>query len=193
MHIVATIRWHLTRSSNIDFYPGSVLVWQDQVDLFRKTAEKYGRIDIVLANAGVDEVLEDVFVDSLTDSGQLEEPSLIVLDINLRGAIYTAKLALSYFRKRKTKGSLVLTGSAASYLDTPGIPVYNASKHVVLGLMRSLRDTLTEEGLIRANIVAPWFTQTPFTAHVLHLWEAYGLPLNQPIDIARAIIFLALK
>ena len=178
---------------NVDFYPGSVLVWQDQLNLFQGTVDKYGRIDIVLANAGVDEVLEDVFVDSYDDAGQLKAPTLIVLDINLRGAIYTSKLALSFFRKLGVQGSLVLTGSAASYLDTPGIPVYNASKHGMLGLVRSLRDTLTQEGLVRANVVAPWFTQTPFTAHVLHLWQGNNLPINQPIDIAWAILFLALN
>lgn len=178
-------------SSNVDFHHGSVIVWQDQLNLFEKTIQKHGRIDAVIANAGVDEALEDVFEDVLDTTGQIKEPTLVVLDVNLRGAIYTAKLALSFFRKLNHKGSLTLTGSAASYLDTPGIPVYNAAKHGILGLMRSLRDTLTKEDLVRVNVVAPWFTQTPFTAYALEQWQTLSLPINQPVDVALAIIYLA--
>ena len=71
--------------------------------------------------------------------------------------------------------------------------MYNAAKHGVIGLVRSLRDTLREEGLVRANVVAPWFTLTPFTAEVAGLWQANGLPVNTPEDVARAIAFLALN
>lgn len=183
----------LTRRRNVQFFHGSVLDWNDQLSVFETTLQKHGRIDIVLANAGIDEVAEDAFVDSLDEKGRLLPPTLIVLDVTLRGAIYTAKLALSFFRKQQVLGSLVLTGSAASYLDTPGIPIYNAAKHGVLGLVRSLRDSLKAEGLIRANVVAPAFTQTRFTQHLLELWEKENLPINQPEHIARAITFLALN
>lgn len=160
--------------------------------VFEKTIAKHGRVDIVLANAGIDEI-EDTFADVLDDGGRLQPPKLIVLDVNLLGVIYTTKLALSFFRKLGIQGSLVITGSAASYLDTPGIPVYNAAKHGVLGLVRSLRDTLAQEGLVRASVVAPSFVQTPFTAHLIHLWKREGLPINQPEDVAYAIVFLALN
>ncbi|KAL2846085.1 hypothetical protein BJX68DRAFT_241503, partial [Aspergillus pseudodeflectus] len=177
---------------NVQFFHGSVLSWDDQLNIFEKTTQKYGRVDIVLANAGIGESAEDVFVDTFDRRHKLEAPTLVVFDVNIRGAIYTTKLALSYFRRLNIPGSLVLTGSAASYLDTPGIPVYNAAKHGVIGLVRSLRDTLSAEGLIRANVVAPWFTKTPFTTKVIQRWEENGLPVNQPIDVARAIAFLAL-
>ncbi len=161
--------------------------------MFEKTVKKHGRVDVVLGNTGIDEVAEDAFADTFDDEGKLKAPTLVVLDVNIRGAIYTTKLALSYFRRLGIKGSLVLTGSAASYLDTPGIPVYNASKHGVIGLVRSLRDTLQEEGLIRANVVAPWFTLTPFTAKVAGVWQEKGLPVNTPAQVARAIVYLALN
>ncbi len=173
--------------------------WADQLALFEGTAQKHGRIDIVLANAGVDEVLEDVFADTLDPAtGQLQAPTLIVLDIDLRGVLFTAKLALSFFRRLGTRdAAFVATGSAASYLDTPGIPVYNAAKHGVVGLVRSLKDSLRAQAsdaqTIRANVVAPAFVQTKFTQHVLHLWQREKLPINQPDDIARALLFLALN
>ncbi|KAJ9145143.1 NAD(P)-binding protein [Pleurostoma richardsiae] len=178
---------------NVHFFHGSVTTWEDQLKVFEWTVEKYGRVDIVLANAGIDEVVEDAFADKFDESGKLQAPTLIVLDVTLRGVIFTIKLALSYFRRLKIRGSIVATGSAASYLDTPGIPVYNAAKHGVLGLVRSLRDSLKEEGLIRANVVAPSFTATPFTKNLIHFWRREGLPINEPEQIARAILFLAVN
>lgn len=165
--------------------------WDDQLNIFEQTIKKRGRVDIVIANAGIDEVAEDVFVDTYDNEGKLKAPSLIVLDVNIRGVIFTIKLALSYFRRLNIRGSLVATGSAASYLDTPGIPVYNAAKHGVIGLIRSLRDTLAEEGLVRTNVVAPWFTATPFTQKLVPIWAQNGLPINKPDDIAKAIIYLS--
>jgi hypothetical protein len=47
--------------------------------------------------------------------------------------------------------------------------------------------------LVRANVVAPWFTLTPFTERVAPVWEGAGLPVNSPADVARAIVFLALN
>lgn len=179
--------------SNVHFFHGSVTSWDDQLKVFEWTVEKYGRVDIVLPNAGIDEIVEDAFADKFDDNGKLQAPTLIVLDVTLRGVIYTVKLALSYFRRLKINGSIVATGSAASYLDTPGIPVYNAAKHGVLGLVRSLRDSLKEEGLIRTNVVAPSFTATPFTKNLIHFWKREGLPINEPVDVARAIIFLAVN
>lgn len=179
-------------NSELTFYHGSVSVWSDQLRVFEAAIEKHGCVDVVIGNAGINEV-EDVFVDSFDEGGKLKAPTLVVLDVNIRGAIYTTKLALSFFRKLGIKGSLVLTGSAASYLDTPGIPVYNAAKHGVIGLVRSLRDTLREEGLVRVNVVAPWFTATPFTAKLTEKWKANGLPANQPIDVAWALLYVALN
>ena len=167
--------------------------WDDQLNLFEETINKHGRVDIVIANAGIDEVAEDAFVDVFDNQGKLKPPTLVVLDVTLRGVLYTTKLALSYFRRLKIAGSLVATGSAASYLDTPGIPVYNSAKHGVIGLVRSLRDNLAQEGLIRANVVAPSFTATPFTQQVLQVWKESQLPVNQPDDVARAILFLGLN
>ncbi|KAL1903161.1 hypothetical protein Sste5346_000446 [Sporothrix stenoceras] len=197
----------------VRFYEGSVSIWADQLRIFEGVIAQYGRVDLVFANAGIDEVVEDVFVDTIDEAtGKLQEPKLLVLDVTLRGVILTTKLAISTFRKQlkaaqegatgtraaKTDtpgGSLVITGSAASYLDTPGIPIYNTAKHGVLGLLRSLRDQIEGEthGGIRINLVAPAFVQTQFTAHVLHHWIRESLPINQPIDIANALLFLALN
>ncbi|OAA54248.1 NAD(P)-binding domain protein [Niveomyces insectorum RCEF 264] len=185
--------------SNVTFYPGSVIEWADQLHVFESAVAAHGHVDIVLANAGIDEVAEDAFVDTFdAATGKLQPPTLVVLDVNLRGVLYSAKLALSFFRRYPAPdgpggGSFVATASAASYLDTPGIPVYNAAKHGVLGFMRSLRNTLPPAAHIRVNVVAPAFVQTKFTQHLLAAWQHAGLPVNQPDQVAPALAYLALN
>lgn len=84
------------------------------MELFQAGHVKFGSIDVVLANAGVNEagnLFEDV-TDKAT--GKLLPPKLKTLDINLLGVIYTTKCAVHYFAKSGgTPSQLVLTGSAA--------------------------------------------------------------------------------
>lgn len=81
------------------------------------------------------------------------------MEVNLIGTIYTAKLAMHYFRRQPADPArdhcLIIKGSIAAYLDMPGSPQYNVSKWGVRGLFRSLRRTAWREG-IRVNFVAPW-------------------------------------
>lgn len=83
------------------------------LELFQVGYLKFGGIDVVLANAGingVDDMLESKF-DSQT--GKLLPPNLKTLDVNLLGVMYTVKCAVHYFAKVETPCQLVLTGSAA--------------------------------------------------------------------------------
>ena len=87
------------------------------------------------------------------------KPAFRIVDVNLYGVLYTAKLALHYFRRQPLSSSrdrcLIIKSSAASFIDMPGSPQYNVAKHGTKGLMRSLRWTTWKEG-IRINNVCPW-------------------------------------
>lgn len=136
--------------------------WSDQLALFEVGYKKFGALDIVLANASVQEIgniLEDKY-DS--ESRKLLPPVLQTIDVNLLGVIYTTKLAIHYFAKQQhTKQfQLVLTGSAACFLDTPPLWTYCAAKAGVMGLMRSLRTQLPKSNGVTVNMVAPWMTST---------------------------------
>ena len=90
--------------------------WDDVLELFQAGYTHFGALDIVLANAGVNEIgslLKDE-IDSVT--GKLLPPPLKTLDVNLVGIMYTTKCAVHYFAKMNGKPcQLVLTGSAARY------------------------------------------------------------------------------
>ncbi|KAL3455057.1 hypothetical protein BJX64DRAFT_298240 [Aspergillus heterothallicus] len=118
--------------------PGSKFVqcntasWDDQVRLFKEAAESSltGRISYVP-----------------------QKSSLDTIDVNINGALYTAKLAMHYFVKRNGQvpspeqedTCLVLIGSGAAFLDVPRAPQYAASKWA----MRSL-----------VNVISPWYVRT---------------------------------
>ncbi|OAL38361.1 hypothetical protein AYO20_02420 [Fonsecaea nubica] len=137
--------------------------------MFEETLAKSpsGRVDIVVANAGISGQ-DPVFVDDSSASTP-QKPNLKILDINLIGVFYTIKLALFYFRKQFNAAvsagnegpdsSLVLQGSLAGYVDQPGSPQYNASKFGLRGTMRCLRRTSLQHGT-RVNYIAPWYIKT---------------------------------
>jgi NAD(P)-dependent dehydrogenase (short-subunit alcohol dehydrogenase family) len=67
-----------------------------------------------------------------------------------------------------------------------------ASKSAVLGLARSLAQRLPASHNIRVNVVCPSLTRTPLASmHVLPFFEKHKLPINEPMDIADSVLFLA--
>lgn len=126
-----------------------VTVWEDQVQLFDEAAKlsSSGKVDFVVANAGIIHS-DDVFTfdgkptttqrfgsDSSSPGAKdgPKKPSLDIVDVNLHGALYTAKLAMHYFVEQngtdihpaQTDTCLVLIGSGAAYLDCPRGPQYS--------------------------------------------------------------------
>ena len=92
-----------------------------------------GHIVLVFANAGVIQPTS-IWDDELSPDGDLLEPSLLTLDVTLKGVIFTAKLAVSCFKRNPTPGgALVFTASSSSYNERPMLPLYSISKHGVSG------------------------------------------------------------
>lgn len=121
------------------YHKTDVTSWSSLSALFSSTFATHKRIDILLANAGIGEA-EDFFLDSFDEEGNLREPTYKVLNVNLKGALACVKLAVHYFCKNPDErgGKIVLTGSTAAYMNE-SIPIYQASKHALLGLMRAMR------------------------------------------------------
>lgn len=115
----------------------------------------------MVANAGIhrpDEVFEQPHPDQ-----EPAKPDLTIVDINIKGPLYTAKLAAHYFIRQNgstpTLGQedtcLILIGSGAAFLDCPRAPQYSASKWAMRGIMHSLRRTTYYYGS-RVNVISPW-------------------------------------
>jgi 3-oxoacyl-[acyl-carrier protein] reductase len=150
-----------------------------------EATERWGRVDVVLANAGIN---RDGFVHQLTDERWDE-----VLRVNLTGAFYLCRSAFARFGA--DGGSIVAT-SSVSALGNLGQANYAASKSGLVGLVRTLALEGAERG-IRVNAVAPGFTATRMVESVPQRVReklVARIPMKRlarPEEIARAMLFLA--
>ncbi|GAM42084.1 3-hydroxyacyl-CoA dehydrogenase [Talaromyces pinophilus] len=173
------------------FVAVDVTNYQSVLVLFKTALSWHGRIDHVIANAGVVE-RGNWFDPALTVESVEEVPSSTVLDVNLLGCLYCARIATVYLRQNRSENedrSLTLVSSVAGFKESPGIFVYQASKHGVLGLMRSLRKyiSLPTTHNIRVNAICPWMTETGMVAGIEEAWHKANLPTNRPLDVAKVI------
>ena len=154
--------------------------------LYGTVRDRAGRIDVLVANAGVGiaapfgEVTED-----LIDS---------VFATNVKGTIFTLQQALPLLSEN---ASVILTGSTAATRPDPGLEVYAASKAAVRALARGWALSARSHGF-RVNVVSPGGTRTPGLLELVApemLEQAEGaVPLGrlaEPEEIAAVTTFLA--
>ncbi|KAF8256820.1 hypothetical protein EI94DRAFT_1693694 [Lactarius quietus] len=167
----------------------NVVNWDDQVALFELALERYGAVDIVIPNAGITEIDKGVCSGELTVvNGKPIAPNLLTLDVNLKGVFYTVHLGVHYVKRNRSPDSwkaIVLIGSVASWVGIPRAPQYAASKHGVLGLMRSIDPIVTADN-IRIATIHPWFADTGILDLPVRIMLA-GIPLLPVPRIAGAI------
>ena len=111
--------------------------------LFAAVAEKWGKIDILFANAGIGKFVP---VADATES-HFDE----IFDINVRGLFFTVQKALPHLNDGS---AIVLNASVVDELGMPGASVYSASKAAVRSFARTLTAELADRG-IRINVVSP--------------------------------------
>ena len=142
--------------------------------------EQFGRLDILVANAGV---LSWGRVWELTD-----EQWDAVIGVNLTGTFRTLRAVLPAMIEAGNGGSVVVVSSSAGLKATPGNGHYSASKHGLVALTNSLAIELSEFG-IRVNSIHPYSVDTPmiepdlmmqvFAKHP-HYVHSFGPMLLQP-------------
>lgn len=163
-------------------------------DVAASVFNAYGRIDIVLANAGIASgggSAMDLTVEQWRE----------VIDVNLSGTWYFCQALIPYLIQGGRGGSVVITSSAAGLRGGPGWVHYTASKHAVVGLMRALAhelaphniriNTVHPTGVATPMIVNPWFealaAQSPELKRTRNLLD---VDLLDPADVSNAILWL---
>ena len=153
---------------------------------FEEIKNKYGRIDVLVNNAGVSS--STPFADYT-----MEEYDRVV-NTNVKSVFVCSKAALDYLKE--TKGCIINTSSMVSIYGQPAGVMYPATKFAVNGITKSLSRELAPMG-IRVNAVAPGVTETDM---VKNLPEQVIEPLiktiplgriGTPTDIAYAFLYLA--
>ena len=173
---------------------GDISLAETALEIRQKTLDAWGRIDVLVANAGIQTG------GSLLGTG--EQDWDMILAVNLKGVAHCCKAVLPAMREQQC-GAIVIVSSVNAVVGSAGMAMYDASKAAVLALMRNLAVENGEYG-IRVNAVAPGATLTDY-----HLQRAaasgmtgqqlrettrgYGLlgRAAEPDEIARAICFLA--
>jgi SDR family mycofactocin-dependent oxidoreductase len=169
----------------------------------RRAVDELGHLDVVCANAGIASFGR---VWELTDEQWGE-----LLDVNLTGIWRTVRAAIPTMIEAGNGGSLILTASFAANKGVPNIGHYVASKHGVVGLMRTLAHELAEYG-IRANTVNPssvgtgmFFNEETYRffrpdladpgrddmAEVAGVLNLLPTPWVEPVDVSNAVVYLA--
>jgi NAD(P)-dependent dehydrogenase (short-subunit alcohol dehydrogenase family) len=140
-------------SSNLLFLRGDVTKIEDQTEALNKVLDAFGRVDVYVSNAGV----FDGFV-SLAElpDDRLDEAFELIFNVNVKGGLLGAKVF--YPELKKNKGNIIFTLSNAAFYPNGGGPIYTASKHALVGLVRQLAFELAPE--VRVNGVSPGGTLT---------------------------------
>lgn len=159
----------------------------DAIDrLYAAADAQFGRIDAIVANAGI-----------ILHSGPLHETSLAdwdrTIDTNLRGTFLTLRAGARYLVHQGEGGSILATGSSTAVRPAAGGAAYIASKGAIHALMRAMVSELGPHG-IRVNLIVPGQTATPPLQRIPGFLEqaAAKLPLGrvaEPEEIARLVAF----
>jgi 3-oxoacyl-[acyl-carrier protein] reductase len=157
----------------------------DQVEaLVEKTMEKWGRIDVLVNNAGITR-------DTLLLRMKPEEWQAVI-DLNLTG-VFLCTRAVSKIMLKQKSGRIVNITSVAGQMGNPGQANYSAAKAGVIGFTRTVARELASRG-ITVNAVAPGFIATDMTADLKAEGILQMIPLSrygQPEEVAGMIGFLA--
>ena len=156
-------------------------------EVIKKTIDHFGKIDILINNAGVGDVMGPVVNTSEEDWDR-------VLRINLKSVFLFCKGVVPFMMKNK-KGSIVNIASLAGKEGNENMAPYSVSKAGIICLSRVLAKEVVKDG-IRVNSIAPALIKTDFTSippkEVINTLIA-KIPLGRmgnPEEIANVILFL---
>jgi len=171
---------------------------EDARRMVQATVERFGRLDVLFNNAGVESAMP------LTEVPEEEWDR--VIGVNLKGVYLGCKYAIPEMLKTGG-GAIVNTASGAGLLGVAGLTTYCASKGGVVLLTKALAVEWARAG-IRVNAVCPGVIRTPMVERAIErgdmgrgqdreeVWRRLGEvhPMGrygQPEEVARAVLFLA--
>ncbi|SPO07180.1 probable short chain dehydrogenase/reductase [Cephalotrichum gorgonifer] len=148
--------------ATLSFRRGDVSSWEDQAAAFEQIFRDHGRIDVVMANAGISEQGQSSVVE--VEGDVPKKPATKSIEVNFLGVIYSVKLAVHYMHKNTddsspSRGSIIVTASNAGLYPFPVAPLYAASKAGVINLVRSMAPVLAKSN-IQINALAPAVLET---------------------------------
>ena len=177
-----------------------------QARVFQETIERFAKLDVVLAAAGVSSA--SYVSGQINERSEDPESNFLfnksvedwrrVLEVNLTGVMITNQLAVKSMIELDIKGSIINIASIAGRRPLPGATDYCVSKSGVIMLTQGLSAEVCGRG-IRVNAIGPGFIETPMTASIRQSEEGVDMVMSMtpmarfgiPEEIANTALFLA--
>jgi len=152
----------------------------DEVDAaFAAVERELGGVDIAFLNAGI--AIGHPQIETLPD-----DLYRLIMRVNVDGVVYGARAAIRAM-ERRGGGAIVATSSLAGLIPFPPDPVYDLTKHAVVGFIRSIALSLQPKG-ITANTVNPGMTDTKIMGEdARRMLREANFPIMPPSQIADAV------
>jgi 3-oxoacyl-(acyl-carrier-protein) reductase len=161
---------------------------EEAEQLINKTIEKFGRIDVLVNNAGI---TRDALIHKMSEENWND-----VINVNLKGTFNCSRAAAKFMKEQKY-GRIISISSIAGQRGNIGQVNYAASKAGIIGLTKALALELARYGDITANAVSPGFVNTEMAMAVpekilRRVIEAIPFHrLAEPEEVAHLVVFLA--
>ena len=177
------------KSKNVDFIgvQGDVSVFEDTERFVKEVIDKYGKIDVVVNNAGI---TKDTLLMRMK-----KEDFESVINVNLTGTFNVTKNVIPYMMKAHS-GRIINISSVVGIAGNAGQTNYSASKAGIIGFTKSLAKEVASRNIL-VNAVAPGFIETAMTDVLKDEVKeeiAKSIPLKRmgkAEDVANVVKFLA--
>ena len=173
-------------------YPGDISSKEVNEGMIDFAVEQFGKLDILVNHAGI--------MDDMAGVGEFSDEKLAaVFAVNVNGPFYATRKAVNTFKAQQSGGAIVSIASEGAYRTCSGA-VYAASKAAVVALSRNTAYMYKDEGIRSNCIIAGGFATEIATSMGMPNMEAYqklqpviavGPAPGQPVEIARAVLYLA--
>ena len=153
----------------------------DREMIFEKAVEKFGKVDILINNAGWGCKLP--FLE--TDEASFDRS----VNLNMKANYYMIQLACKQMIKQGTGGKIVTTSSTAAFQGEKNSSIYAATKAGIISMSRAIALEVGEYG-INVNVVAPGFTRTNNNSHIPGTIDEnfLGITPTKRINVAQDIV-----
>ena len=183
------LREYLENGNNVEtlFIKTDITDFAACEEMAKKAIEKFGRIDVLVNNAGI---TKDMLLMRMK-----EEDFSKVIDVNLKGTFNATKTVVPYMMKQRN-GKIVSISSVVGVSGNAGQANYAASKAGIIGFTKSLAKELASRNIL-ANCIAPGFIRTDMTDVLSDSVKEHingQIPLKKmgtAEEVANAVYFLA--
>ncbi len=157
----------------VDYFDADLTECTQAQELVNRTLERFGRLDILINNAGIQHVSP---VESFP-----EDKWEAIIALNLSASFYTIRAALPGMRERGY-GRIINIASAHGLVASPYKSAYVAAKHGVVGLTKTVALEVAEENDLTANAICPGYVRTPLVeGQIADQAKAHGMSEEQVI------------